>query len=99
MAWTAATFKAARPEFAEVADAIVTQYLADAVADNDVRVFGTTGIDAMVSLDAADRIACSPYGQQARLDPKSDGRTIYRVQWERLARDKAGGPIAIGQTP
>ncbi len=99
MAWTPTTFKAAYLEFAEVPDAAVLDALTVATAGNDVRMCGEARLDRMIALDAADALSTGPFGQQARLDPKSDGRTTYRVQWERLARECAGGPIAIGQTP
>lgn len=99
MAWTAATFRAARPEFAEIADAVVTLALSDAASEVDSRVYGTT-YDQAVSLLAAHKLSITPYGQGARLEPKSgDGTTTYLAEFERLTRKKAGGFWTIGRNP
>lgn len=99
MAWTAATFKAARVEFAEIADAAVTAALSDATSELDSRLFGST-FDQAVGLLAAHKLSISPFGQQARLEAKAgDGTTTYLAEFNRLARKKCGGALAIGQGP
>lgn len=96
-AWTAATFKAARQEFASIADASVTLALNDATSELDPRVFGDT-FDQAVGLLAAHKLSVSPYGQQARLEPKSgDGTTTYHAELQRLTRKRAGGFWAVGR--
>ena len=97
-AWTAASFKAARQEFANIADAAVTLALSDATSELDPRVFGDT-FDQAVGLLAAHKLSVSPYGQQARLEPKTgDGTTTYHAELQRLTRKKAGGFWAVGRS-
>jgi len=98
MGWSAASFKAARPEFAPVADARVEAALQDAERLCDVRLFRADH-DAAVSARAAHILAVSPHGMQARMEPAADGKTTYLAEWERLARARAGGPWAVGQRP
>jgi hypothetical protein len=96
-AWTAASFKAARQEFATLADAAVTLALSDATSELDPRVFGDT-FDQAVGLLAAHKLSVSPFGQQARLEPKTgDGTTTYHAELQRLTRKKAGGFWAVGR--
>lgn len=97
MAVTPATFKAQRPEFDALSDALVQLHLDQATRALDARVFGATFDDA-VSLHAAELLALSPYGLQARLVAK-DGSTTYGKLLERLKRAKAGGPWTVGQLP
>lgn len=99
MAWDAASFKAVRLEFAEIADATVTLALSDAASELDARVFGDTH-DQAVGLLAAHKLSVSPFGQQARLEPKTgDGTTTYLAELQRLTRKRAGGFWAIGRGP
>lgn len=97
MAWTATTFKARWPEFTPTDDARVTAALADAAALCDARVYGAS-YDLAVGLTAADLLATSPAGVQARLNPKgSDATTTYRAALLKIMRARAGGPWAVGQ--
>ncbi len=96
-AYTPTTFKARWTEFTPVADALVTSALAEATRECDARVFGTR-IDDAIGLLAAHKLAISPQGQAARLVAK-DGSTTYGTEWARIARQRAGGPWAVGQTP
>lgn len=97
MTWTPTTFRARWPEFDGVADNVVSAALADAARGVDARLFGTR-TDLAVGLRAAHLLAISPYGQQARLESdKSD--TTYRAEYLRMAREVAGGPWVMGQTP
>ena len=80
--------------------AIVQQALTDAAAGVDYRLFPATIADRMVALIAADMLATSPYGQQARLDSgdkKKPAKSTYRVEYEELEAKYAGGPVAMGQ--
>ena len=97
MSWTPASFRARFPEFTALSDAQIQLALNEGVNHNDPRVFQQT-IDDAVGYYAADALALSPGGQNARLQ-KNDIKTTYRAQWERLAQQAAGGPWAIGQGP
>lgn len=99
MSWTAASFKAANQEFAQIADAAVELALSDAVSELDARLFGDT-FDQAVRWQAAHNLSVSPFGQQARLDAKGgDGTTTYLAKLNALTRKKCGGAWAIGQGP
>lgn len=90
MGWTAAQFKATYPEFRQVPDDSVTSVLSYAAGSLRPDLFGAE-LDTAVGLLAADALAMRPYGQPVRL--KADaGRSVYWVQYERLARAKCGGP-------
>ena len=100
MALDPTSFKARWPEFTPTPDARVAAALADAAALCDVRVYGAAPIDLAVGLTAADLLATSPAGQQARLDPKSaDGPTVYRATLNQIMRARAGGAWTVGQSP
>ena len=99
MAETAATFKARRPEFAPIDDAVVSAALAEATRRTDARVFGDRFDDA-VSLRAADLLATGAFGLPARTDPKAaTGPTMYALQLATLIRERAGGAWAAGIGP
>jgi len=96
MAWTATTFKARWPEFAPTADARVEAVLVSAARRCAASVFGAD-TDEAVGFYAAHLLATSPHGTQAR---KGDSDTpTYYVEWQRLARQRAGGPWSVGQGP
>jgi hypothetical protein len=97
VAWTAASFKEQWPEFAPTPDALVEAKLAAAALQCDARLFGDD-TDEAVGLLAAHKLASSPHGAPARLD-KTDPLTVYKAEWNELARKRAGGPWAIGQKP
>lgn len=97
MAWTPTTFRARWPEFATLADSQVQANLTAAARRCDSRVFGDD-TDEAVGYLAAHLLAMSPGGQQARLEGK-EGTTTYYAEWQRLARQRAGGPWVIGQSP
>ena len=97
MSWTAASFKEHNPEFASIADSVVTLALSDAVSELDSRLFGDT-FDQAVRWQAAHNLSVSPFGQSARLDAKGgDGTTTYLAKLNALARKKCGGAWSIGQ--
>jgi hypothetical protein len=95
MAWTAASFKARRPTFNPVADAVVTSALEEAARRVDPRVFGDRTDDA-VSLLAAHLLSVDPGGQAARLK-STNASTTYLEDYRRLMRERAGGPWTSGQ--
>ena len=97
MSWTATTFKAAKPEFGATPDAVVTTALTDAADECDERVFGAT-YDQAVGLLAAHKLSIAPGGQPARLKGMAPGDTTYLLEWKRLARKKAGGPMVTGRS-
>ncbi|HSN27175.1 MAG TPA: DUF4054 domain-containing protein [Kofleriaceae bacterium] len=94
MAWTAASYKAAFPEFAATPDAQVTAALNSAALRCDSRLFGAT-IDDAVALLAGHLLSISPSGQQSRLDSDSADTTYYR-EWLKLAGVAGGGPWLAG---
>lgn len=78
MALTVEQFVAIHPEFADIVanhPVMVSTALADAAAATDATVCGTE-TDRVVRLKAADELARSPFGQQARL-VDDEGRTPY----------------------
>lgn len=78
MAVTVEQFVAIHPEFAAIAasnPAMVSTALADAAAETDATVCGSE-TDKVVRLKAADGLARSPFGQQAKL-VDDEGRTPY----------------------
>lgn len=110
MAVTRASLVARFPEFAPVADAVVTANIASATLRTSARVFTSTEVfDEAVTLRAAHQLAASPGGQTARLEgvalasPSSVaadlGRTTYGVSLLALLRERAGGPHMIGCGP
>lgn len=103
MTVTAASLKAQRPEFAPTDDAVVLAAIADADTEVDARVFGEKAGQA-VSLLAAHKLALSPFGTQARLDPKAQGdgphgQTVYGVEYDALVRQCGGGFWVTGVLP
>ena len=97
MAWTADSFRVAKPEFAEAADALVNGALADAAAYCNATVFADA-YDQAIGLYAAHRLAISPFGQMARLESEK-GESTYYVQWRRLARMYVPTAQTVGQSP
>lgn len=100
---TPITLRAQRPEFAPTADAVVQAAIDDAVTEVDERVFGEKANQA-VSLLAAHKLAISPHGRQARLDPKAQGdgphgSTTYGVEYDALVRQCGGGFWVVGVLP
>lgn len=87
MAVTAADIKADHSEFVPVADAVVTAYIAKAVAVHDAEVWGTL-LDIGVEWKTCDLLARSPFGRELRLE-RSEERTIYQEEWERLKNQVA----------
>jgi hypothetical protein len=94
MAWTAASFKAARPEFGKTPDAEVTLALNNAAAYCSESAFGDQ-YDNAISLYAAHLLSIAPGGQHSRVS-SIFGKTTYIVQWEELARIYGGGPRLVG---
>lgn len=96
MAVTIASLRAQRPEFVPTADAVVHAAIDDALSEVDPRVFGAT-TDQAVGLLAAHKLAASPFGAQARLEPKAQGgggahgSTTYGAEYDALARQVGGG--------
>ena len=89
MTLSVASFKVRFPEFAQTPTALIETALADAYRNCDERVYGEK-LDQAAGFYAADQIATSPFGMQARLET-DDSVTTYWVQYERLARSCAGG--------
>lgn len=96
MTWDAASFKARYVEFDSASDALVTAALAEAIPYVDPALF-PNDTDRAVGLKAADILALSPFGQNARLQAK-DGTTTYGKQFDDLVRIRAGGPWVAGQS-
>jgi hypothetical protein len=107
---TAASLKARFPEFAPVADAVVTANVTSATLRTSSAVFTAEAIfDEAVLLRAAHQLASSPGGMAARLEgvalasPSSVaadlGRTTYGASLLALLRERAGGPHQIGCGP
>jgi len=97
---TPASLRAQRPEFVPVDDAVVQAAIADAVTEVDDRVFGAK-TDQAVSLLAAHKLAISPFGTQARLDPKAQGEgghgtTTYGCEYDTLVEQCGGGFYVVG---
>lgn len=95
MAVSLAQLRAQRPEFAPTDDAVLQAAIDDADTEVDARVFGEKA-DQAVSLLAAHKAAISPFGTQARLDPKAQGdgphgSTTYGVEYDALVRQCGGG--------
>jgi hypothetical protein len=95
VAVTIASLRAAREEFTNSPDAAVQAAIDDAVTEVDERVFGEKA-DQAVSLLAAHKLAISPFGTQARLNPKAQGggphgATTYGVEYDALVRLCGGG--------
>ena len=81
-------FRAKFPEFVNVSDALIGVNLAEALAELDKNVWNYPGprFDAAHGYLTAHKLALTPYGQAARLDPnKNDGAySTYQVEFKRL---------------
>lgn len=82
MAITAASVRAAHPEFAAAPDAVINPAITAAYLAHDSTVWASL-LDTGVDLWVCDYIARSPYSRDLRLTDK-DGTTIYREQWTDL---------------
>lgn len=82
MTVTAASLRAAHPEFASATDAVVNPVIAAAYLCHDADVWGSL-LDVGVDLYACDQLARSPYSRDLRLQ-RSEERTVYQHEWERL---------------
>lgn len=90
---TLSQFLARYPEFQKAGTALVQSVLAEAATQLDQGVWGNL-YDAGHGACAADILALSPFGQQARMVPKS-GTTTYRRRFEELQKTVAcGGAVA-----
>ncbi|TAK30993.1 MAG: DUF4054 domain-containing protein [Myxococcaceae bacterium] len=95
MAVTVASLRTTRPEFTETPTAVLQAAIDDAVNEVDDRVFGEK-TDQAVSLLAAHKASISPFGQQARLAPKEQGKgthgaTTYGLEYDNLVAQCGGG--------
>ena len=75
----------------------------DAATEVDDRVFGEK-TDQAVSLLAAHKLAVSPFGGQARLAPKEQGKgthgsTVYGLEYDNLVAQCGGGFWVTGVLP
>ena len=93
MAVTYSAFIAERPEFGAVPEAQITAALASAVRRCNAAHFGAD-LDDAVSLYAAHLLSLSPYGKPARKTDSAE--STYLIEWQRLARARAGGPRTVG---
>lgn len=84
MAVTAASIRAAHPEFEPVADAVVLPVIAAAYLAHDATVWGDL-LDVGVDLYVCDQLARSPFARHLRL-AKQEERSVYQYEWERLRR-------------
>lgn len=81
---TVLEFRARFPEFEVLLDPQVQKALDIAANNVDPTVYGDRAQDAAYYY-AADTLALSPFGQQARL-VSANGTTTYRVQFERMQK-------------
>ena len=84
------TFRARHPEFANVADGLITIALADAWRRVSPAVYGTQ-IDRAHALTTAHDLASAPWGYQARLEGTKDGSTVYSGALQRLIEEVGAG--------
>ncbi len=89
MAVTRRSFLARYPNFEPASKIMIDEALRDAVANVDTGIFGTK-TDQAVALKAADILALSPFGQNARMQ-KKDGSTVWGQQFLALARSMTPG--------
>jgi len=82
VAVTAADIKADHSEFDAVSDAMVTRYIAKAVAVHDAEVWGSL-LDLGVEWKTCDLLARAPFARDLRLQADEE-KTIYQSEWERL---------------
>ena len=96
MTVTAASLKAAWPEFDAAADALVTSKIAQAERSLAESVFGDTYDDA-VTLKACHLLAMMPDGRPMRLDPEGKsghwglGLTVYGQELDDMIRASTVG--------
>lgn len=87
-----ATFRAQYPEFMRAPDALVAGKLADAANRMDAALYADSYEEAH-GLLTAHLVAMSPFGTNARLDPKASAAmgaaTTYEATWKRLERAAA----------
>jgi len=85
MALSAATFKAAFPEFSQLGDPVVDAKLAQAARQMDETVWGAKYDDGQ-GQKAAHLLALSPEAQEAglRMGSGANQRTVYQAEFERL---------------
>jgi hypothetical protein len=94
---TVASFKVAYPEFGKAGDAMLEAALVDIeleVSDD----FGDSR-DAAVMLRLADRLALSPSGRDARLDPKKATSSTYGERFQAMASALAVSATRCGSPP
>lgn len=80
---TLSEFRIACPEFAQVTDPTIQQYLADKAAEIDPAVWGASTRRAHILL-TADAIAMSPFGRQLRNVVSAKGLTPYIEEFKNL---------------
>jgi len=102
MAVTVASLQLRMSEFSATPDAVVQAAIDDATTEVDARVFGEK-TDQAVTLLAAHKLAMSPFGQQARLAPKEQGKgthgaTTYGLEYDNLVAQCGGGFWVTGVT-
>ena len=96
MAVTAASLKAAWPEFSTATDVLVEAKIAQAERRIDEATFGATYDDAVTML-ACHLLALTPTGRAMRLDPEGRaghyglGVTFYGQEFEQLRIDAVCG--------
>jgi hypothetical protein len=90
MSATLAEFKIAFPEFALIGDTLIQSRLTMAGTWVSSVMFADM-YDYAVMLKAADLLAASPLGEQARMTIKGGRSTIYGEQFEALKRASTGG--------
>jgi hypothetical protein len=83
-------FRTRFPEFVDATDGFVQAKLDETDALVDPVVFGQQAYVAAYYY-TADLLALSPFGQNARLTPNDDGKTTYRLQYERMMRSATFG--------
>jgi hypothetical protein len=96
-----ADFRTRFPEFVDVPDPQITAALSDAALEIAGNVWGTVSTGGVFTLGdlgqmylAAHNLACTPFGQNARMVAKTaDGQktTTYEVAYRRLQREVSSG--------
>lgn len=87
------TFRARFPEFQNVSNALITEALTAALAFVDADQWGVKRAEGVL-YRAAHLLACSPWGNAARLVSK-DGTSTYQLQYKQLVREIGIGMMAI----
>lgn len=95
MSLTASTFKARWPEFDATTNERITTALAVAATQVNAVLFTGELLDHLTGLLAAHALCVSPFGRPGKA--KESGRSAYLEEFERIARNKAGGPWLSGQ--